>query len=168
MGGLSTALGSATQIGVRRRRGHRRAGRFSTLRSVSTLFDFGRVVSAPESGLWLIDQLVEETYFVADPLTDVEREVLCTPRWDFPAEDGEALVALNNRLVPLARRRMDRQKAMGVRTLPIRDDLRVPAEWQAHHLNIQTWDLPWVIAFVMQNALFVNTPGGETTAWRSA
>jgi hypothetical protein len=123
---------------------------------------------AEDSADWIIGQLADEAYQAGQPLTDADLAFLRLPVALAEAEDHRRLFfALNNELVPLARRRMDRTKAMGHPCTKVRRGLRVPTDWQFHYQQLLAHDYPGVVAKIMQNAMLANTMAGEQQEWRS-
>lgn len=121
-----------------------------------------------DSADWIIKQLAEAANFVGQPLTNDDLELLHLPV--ALAEDDDKrpqIFALNNRLVPLARQRMDRAKAMGQPCTKVRRGLRVPTDWYFHYTQMVESDYPGVISTVMQNVILANAMSGEQKYWTS-
>jgi hypothetical protein len=121
-----------------------------------------------DSAEWIIGQLTEEAKLVGQPLSDDDIALLHLPVVLAEGDDKRpAVFALNNRLVPLARQRMVRAKAMGQPCTKVRRGLRVPADWYFHYTQIVGNAYPGVVSPIMHNVMLANAMSGEQKNWTS-
>ena len=119
-----------------------------------------------ESGEWLIQQLADEALLDGQPLSSDEIEFLRTSIWDLHESQGPIGLQLNNRLVPLARQRIERAKASGSPTKKVRPGLVIPTDWNSHYIRVHNSELPWFVSGVMQNAILGNALAGRRSVGR--
>ena len=90
-----------------------------------------------------------------------------TSIWDLHESQGPIGLQLNNRLVPLARQRIERAKASGSPTKKVRPGLVIPTDWNSHYIRVHNSELPWFVSGVMQNSILGNALAGEKKRWKS-
>jgi hypothetical protein len=123
---------------------------------------------AEDSAGWIIGQLADEASLAGQPLSEDDLALLRLPVGLAVGEvERPRMFALNNRLVPLARRRMDRAKAMGQPCTKVRRGLRVPTDWQFHYTQIRVTEYPGGVCQIMQNVMLANSMAGENDNWKS-
>jgi hypothetical protein len=121
-----------------------------------------------DSAGWIIGQLADEAGLAGQPLSQDDLALLRLPVSQALGEvERPRVFALNNRLVPLARRRMDHAKAMGQPCTKVRRGLRVPTDWHFHYTQIDVTEYPGVVSQIMQNVMLANSMAGEHDNWKS-
>ena len=121
-----------------------------------------------DDAVWVIEQIEDEAKLHGSPLAKSEVELLSTNLYDLDDGMRPAAFQLNNRVVPLIRSRIERQKMLpGARNVKVRRGLSLPVEWNAAYLNIYTSELPWLLSGVLQNAIMNNAWAGEKKPWKS-
>jgi hypothetical protein len=123
--------------------------------------------AAEDSGMWLIDQIADEARLNGSPLSDEEVDALSTPMWDLTDDHRPIIFMLNNRMVPMIRQRIERQKAHGVPTVKVRTGLVLPVEWHENYIAVHNSELPWPVSMVVQNVILNNSLAGERRPWKS-
>ena len=113
-----------------------------------------------KSGWWLLWEIASEGKRQGNPLTLDEADLLQSAPPSLGAD-------LNNKVVKLARRAMDRAKEEGAPTTRFRSNLSVPTKWVAHYQTIDSKKLRWNLTRVMQNSMNQNVIGGESSNWVS-
>jgi hypothetical protein len=124
---------------------------------------------AADSAGWIIGQLADEARLAGEPLSEEDLALLRLPLAEAVGEvERPQVFALNNRLVPLARRRMDHAKAMGQPCTKVRRGLRVPTDWHFHYTQLVETDYPGVLSQIMHNVMLANSMSGEHDNWKSS
>jgi hypothetical protein len=121
-----------------------------------------------DSATWLVEQIVDEASLQGAPLSESDVAMLETPIFELADSDRPAIFALNNRLVPVVRQRIERAKSVGgQKAVRVRPGLRVPADWNFHYSIIFKSEWPWVVSPIMQNVMMKNDWAGERKRWKS-
>lgn len=121
-----------------------------------------------DHAVWVIEQIEDEAKLHGAPLAQGEIDLLSTSLHDMDEGMRPAAFQLNNRVVPLIRSRIERQKLVpGVRKIKVRRGLTLPIEWNEAYLNIHGSELPWLVSGVLQNAFLNNAWVGERKLWKS-
>ena len=118
---------------------------------------------------WLIWKVTEEAIADGTPLNDDELRLLRTDVRKLVPGDRrtDQVIALNNRVVWLARRRMEREKAAGAHCTKARRGLRIPTSWATHYDTTWHGNQSWLISAIIQNAMLSNPTAGENKPWKS-
>jgi hypothetical protein len=123
--------------------------------------------TAEENAMWIIDEIVDEASRTGFALSDDEVQLLSTPVWELTEDRKPMLLALNNRLVPLIRTRIERFKANGSPTVKSRAGLVLPVAWHYTYISVHNSELPWIVSGIMQNVMLNNSLAGERRPWKS-
>jgi len=129
----------------------------------------GKSLPARErSGWWLIWQIAYEAELQQSRLTREEADLLRTPITSLSsaAADTEKTIALNNKVVTLARLAMIRGRKEGTPTVKARRGLRIPTRWADHYNRMYDGNLDWNLSGIMQNCMLQNPATGERTLWK--
>ncbi len=118
------------------------------------------------SAEWLCLQVEREAILQGAPL-DSAAQILRASMFSFSEREVPAVTVFHNQIVNLVRAAVIRAKAEGVPTIKVRDGLRLPTEWQDHYEVVFVAELPWLIAFAVQNAFMGNPLAGEKQPWKS-
>jgi hypothetical protein len=128
------------------------------------------VPTPDESAQWIIEQVVDEAQETHTPLTSEDIAALganIRSEQERGTYDRDATRKLNNRVVVLARQRMERAKRAGAPTTRVRPGLRVPDDWLTHYQNVYDSQHPWAISAMMQHAMIGNPLARERKPWKS-
>lgn len=116
---------------------------------------------------WIIGEIIFQSKRSDQPLTQYELESLRKPMWQFTDRERAAMVALNNKVVMLAREAMEHAKRAGAATVKVRRGLTIPNDWAMRYDIIYATNFPWAVAGIMQNAMLANPLANERRPWRS-
>lgn len=118
---------------------------------------------------WIIDQVISQAEQEGHPLSEAEIAGLRTDIRSLSAApaDREVFIALNNRVVELVRRAIERAKLAGSPTVRVRRGLHIPQDWAEAYSALYQAEFPWVLSGILQNAMLANPFAGERRPWKS-
>lgn len=122
---------------------------------------------AEQAATWLIAGVVLEGERSGKPLSSTDRDRLASSVLSLADFDRLEMIALNNKVVDLARSAMELAKANGEPTVKPRRGLRLPADWVGAYQVTFAANNEWLISSIMQNAILQNPLAGERRNWKS-
>jgi hypothetical protein len=124
-------------------------------------------MAAEEAAQWMVDQITTEADRLNSSVTEHEIEMLHRSVLTLEDDERPALVALNNKVVDLARSAMEHGKRQGERTTKARRGLVIPSLWYQKYNLAYNANNDWIVSAIMQNAMLANPMSGEQKVWKS-
>lgn len=111
--------------------------------------------TAQTSAEWIVAKIKAEAEAQGQPLADEDEQMLRMDMHAFGPQDRARMIALNNRVVGLVRKAIERDKRGGAPVTKERRGLRIPTDWVQHHGNVYAANtsLPWAVSGILQNAM---------------